>query len=410
MQGEGKRQDYKLTFDASNPAALLELIKHIIAFANTGGGEIVFGRDETRAVGIQPEAAALLDSSRLGDAVDKYIEKGLIHLSHNQEALPNGSVLVTLAVEASPYPAVIGKDGTVAGPGKTQQSVLRRGDLWVRHGSRTERVSQADLRAWTEAAYNRGVERIMSAAQVVREAGPARSIELRTREGETFRSPSDLLDDALRRKALGLPYLLSGRELLWGFTRRRSLPLTQDQLELLIESALRRPVTLHWWLLDPRVDGQMVAALLDRLIEAQDRDKSDAAKSAVELAAVYLDKAKRKGLLDRLRSSRYAHFRKAAAGYRGAEHVEAGLRRRARRQAPDGRPFEEMTSIELERLADETAARELQAPSRSGARALSDALIALWLREGGRGSVGGPPRSRRKPNPPAPRAASGQRE
>lgn len=384
MLGEGKSQDYKLTFDASDPAGLLELIKHIIAFANSGGGEIVFGRDESRTIGIQPEVAALLDSSRLGDAVDKYIEKGLIHLSHNQEALPNGRVLVTLAVEASPYPAVIGKDGTVAGPGKTQKSVLRRGDLWVRHGSRTERVAQADLRAWTEDAYNRGLDRILSAAQVVREAGPARSIELRMREGETFRSPSDLLDDALRKKAMGLPHLLTGRDLLWAFTQRRFFQPTDEQLELLIESALRRPVTLHWWILDPRVDEEMIRPMLERLAVAQDRDKSDAAASAVELAALYLDKAGTRQVLESLRASRYMHFQTAAARYRGAERVVASLRKRTERRAPDGRRLDDMNPVELERLADEVAAREIQAPSQAGVRSLSDALVALWLKGSGR--------------------------
>lgn len=41
MQAEGRRQDYKLTFGSTNPAALLELVKDSLAFANSDGGEIV---------------------------------------------------------------------------------------------------------------------------------------------------------------------------------------------------------------------------------------------------------------------------------------------------------------------------------------------------------------------------------
>ena len=384
MLGEGKGKDFKIAFDTSDPTALLELVKDIVAFANSDGGEIVLGRDETHAPGLPAEAAEALDSSRVGDAVDKHAEKGLIHVSHGKERLPNGNMLVTLTVEASPYPVVIGKDATVAGSGKIQQTILRRGDLWVRHGSRTERVAQADMREMIDQAYQKGLDRLLSAAQVVREAGPARSIELRTREGETFRSPSDLLDDALRKKAMGLPYLLTGRDLLWAFTQRRFFEPTGEQLELLIESALRRPVTLHWWILDPRVDEEMIRAMLERLVVAQDRDKSDAAASAVELAALYLDKAGTKQVLESLRSSRYRHFQSAASRYRGAERVMASLRRRTERRAPDGRRFEDMNPVELGRLADEVAAREIQAPSQAGVRSLSDALVALWLKGSGR--------------------------
>ena len=62
--GEGRRQDYKLTFDSSNPVALLELVKDIIAFANSGGGEMVLGRDETRTPGLPPAMGEAMANPR----------------------------------------------------------------------------------------------------------------------------------------------------------------------------------------------------------------------------------------------------------------------------------------------------------------------------------------------------------
>ena len=49
MDGEGTHQDYKLAFDPADSAARLELVKNIVAFANAGGGQIVFGRREAGA-------------------------------------------------------------------------------------------------------------------------------------------------------------------------------------------------------------------------------------------------------------------------------------------------------------------------------------------------------------------------
>ncbi|MCL4465475.1 MAG: ATP-binding protein [Chloroflexi bacterium] len=380
---EGRDLDFKLQFDPTNPAALLELVKDIVAFANSGGGTIVLGRNETHVPGLPVSAVTDLDSSRIGDAVDRHTEKGMMHISHAREDLANGNVVVTISVEPSLYPVVIGRDGTVDVPGKGQTSILRRGDIWVRHGSRTERLSQADIRSWVDGAYERGLDRLLSAAQVVRDAGLSRTIELRMPQGEVLRTPSDLLDDALRRNALGLPHLLTGRELLWAFTQRRFFSPTDEQLELLVESALRRPVTLHWWLLDQRVSDGMVKRLLDRLLVAEDRDKSDAASSAVELASLFLDDEGMKAIIGGLRSSRYSHFRNAASRVRGPRRAELGLRKRARRKAPDGRQYDELNAFELERLADEIAAKELQAPSQAGVRNLADVLIALWLKGSG---------------------------
>ena len=62
--GEGRRQDYKLTFDSLNPVALLELVKDIIAFANSGGGEMVLGRDETRTPGLPPAMGEAMANPR----------------------------------------------------------------------------------------------------------------------------------------------------------------------------------------------------------------------------------------------------------------------------------------------------------------------------------------------------------
>lgn len=40
MNGEGALVDCKRSYDSSNPAARLEMVKNLVAMANAGGGEI----------------------------------------------------------------------------------------------------------------------------------------------------------------------------------------------------------------------------------------------------------------------------------------------------------------------------------------------------------------------------------
>ena len=147
MAGEGSNRDYKLHFDPEDPKAKTKLVKHIVALANSGGGEIVFGRDETSSPGISAEVSSGLDSASLTDYIEKYVEKGSINIHHDFMALPNGNVLVAIRIEPWAYPVVMVKDGTWSGIGKQDPLLFYKGDIWVRHGSNTERIIKTGIRA-----------------------------------------------------------------------------------------------------------------------------------------------------------------------------------------------------------------------------------------------------------------------
>ena len=78
--GERQAVEYKsaIDFNAEN-AFGLKLIRHILGMANTGGGWIVIGYDDTT---LQPdpnhslEIAGTYDTTRLTEAVNKYIQRG----------------------------------------------------------------------------------------------------------------------------------------------------------------------------------------------------------------------------------------------------------------------------------------------------------------------------------------------
>jgi len=379
MRGEGKNNDYKLYFEPNNGKSLTKLVKTIVAMANSGGGEIVFGRDETQTPGISAVIANQLDSAKVADQVDKYIEKGLIHIRHDFDRLEDGNFICTIIVEPVDYPVVMRRQGKWSGAAPDDKPLFLKGDIWVRHGSRNERVSQADAKSFIDDAFKRGIDQVLSAAQVVREAGPDSAVGVQTEPSVVIRSPSDLLNLAISKRERNLPHLLAGPELLWLFILRNSYKPTPQQLELIIESALRRPATLYWWLRDPRATPELIKKILFRIPEATDRDKSDAARSAIELAAIYMSDEDIDQLLANLAASRYAHFRSAAMDYQDRGSVVEGIRNRAERASNKGTKLINMPLGELEILADEVAKTQTTNLSSSGSRKLADVLRCIWF-------------------------------
>lgn len=382
MSGEGRNSDFKLDFDPSNGKGKTNLVKDIVAMANAGGGQLILGRDETSSPGLTPNALKALDSAKVLDYVEKYVEKGLIHIRHDIQPVKGERAVLTIAVDPADYPVVMRKDGTWADMGSSGP-LFYRGDVWIRHGSKTERMSQADVRHFIQGAYNKGLDRVLSAAQVVKRAGPESSLEFRAESGEVIRSPKDLLSLALSRRSLNLPYLLSGKELLWLFTLRDAFQPTKDQLELIIESALRRPPTLYSWLSDPRVDATMMKEILMGVPAADDRDKSDAAASAVELASIYLGDSDLKHLLRELEKSRYAHFRREAKQFKSRLAAKRSFLQRIKQPMIEDRKLTSLGKDELELRASEIAHRAFEAPSVSASRRLADITRTIWAKGNG---------------------------
>lgn len=55
MGREGNTFELKETFDPSAPGAMVELVKDLVALANSGGGTVRIGATETSQPGIDPK-------------------------------------------------------------------------------------------------------------------------------------------------------------------------------------------------------------------------------------------------------------------------------------------------------------------------------------------------------------------
>lgn len=129
---------------------LEKILKEIIALANTNGGKIIIGWSEKAdgydLKGIERKTLNLLKDENLNDKVDKYLSKKVkfkLHIIKDFNK-SNKTVGIIEVFANDSYLIVFNKDFTTKENNK-DVTLFRKGDIYVRHGSKTERIAQQDL-------------------------------------------------------------------------------------------------------------------------------------------------------------------------------------------------------------------------------------------------------------------------
>ena len=382
MSGESKDSDYKLSYDPADGRAKLDLAKNLVAMANSGGGRIIIGRDEIKSPGISKQTAAELDSAKVADAVGNCVTPAQVHLSHSLEKLPNGKLVTSIEIEAAEIPLVMAKDGVWKGSDpNTDKPLFLRGDIWVRHSSKTERISYEDVRAWIARARRAEKEQILDRITTLASLPEGASIEIVSPSGLPIDSPLRLLESAGRRRERDPDHLLSADDLIWVFVHRHGLRFSETDLRILIASALRRSATLFWWLAEADDDPGLVIQELLEILDAADRDKSDAASRITELAAVYTDSSTSRRLLRGLKNSKYKHFRSAADAWPGKRNAKARFAARMIQAKHLDKGLMEYSEAELEEIASGLADALSREKRPFLSRKLADVNRAIWAKK-----------------------------
>lgn len=142
---ESERLEVKADF-----TCLEKILKEIIAMANTNGGIILIGWEEKvdgyELKGINRKTLNLLKDEKLNDKVDKYCSKKIkLKLHIVKDFNKNGKTVGIIEVSAnSSYLVVFNKDCSIKENNK-DITLWRKGDIYVRHGSKTEKIIQQDL-------------------------------------------------------------------------------------------------------------------------------------------------------------------------------------------------------------------------------------------------------------------------
>jgi hypothetical protein len=156
---ESKHVEFKESFDPSSAGEWCELIKDIVAIANSGGGIIVFGLDSCG----QPSAGSIdavprVDPADVANKIGRYT--GPVDLEFEIRQLrKDRRSLVALVIQGVVCPLVFQKPGTYeVEPGK-QRTAFGAGTLYFRHGSKSEPGNTEDLRI----VLDRYIERVRKA-------------------------------------------------------------------------------------------------------------------------------------------------------------------------------------------------------------------------------------------------------
>lgn len=152
--------DYKRRVDLNERRDELELVKDISAMSASGGYLVIGADDGGQPSGMMTDADALLfDESRLRAKLKRYLPEPLSLRTARHDL--DGSVIVLVYVGAHPNGFVIvAADGQVA-----DKVVFRRGDVFLRHGTASER--------WVPEDFAPIKEQLLERAQGVPELVPA---------------------------------------------------------------------------------------------------------------------------------------------------------------------------------------------------------------------------------------------
>jgi len=126
---ESRHIEFKRGFDAASPGEWCEIIKDIVALANSGGGVLVFGLDSSgNPTGESVAGIAQEDPANILGKVSKYIETPSFEIE-SVEAEKRGQALHALIMSGTAIPHVFQKPGTYDVGGGKQKTAFGVGTI-----------------------------------------------------------------------------------------------------------------------------------------------------------------------------------------------------------------------------------------------------------------------------------------
>jgi hypothetical protein len=150
LGSEAADLDFKSMFNPSDKGEFLEIIKDIVAMANSGGGIILFGVHNDG----QPSAADLrglasFDPAKISDAIYKYTDCqfGGFELC---ESVKRGHTVWAIGIGPTEIPIVFSQTGNYAESSGKQRNSFLGGTVYFRHGAKSEPGNSEDLRIFID--------------------------------------------------------------------------------------------------------------------------------------------------------------------------------------------------------------------------------------------------------------------
>ena len=196
---ESASVDFKERFDPTVPGEWCELVKDIVAMANSEGGFILIGvADDGTLFDGDPLNGRELDLATISDKLLRYTGEHVRGISL-ASGLRGGRQIPLIAIEPGQAPIVFSSPGTYAVEGNRQKTAFGQGTVYVRHGAKSETGTTQDVRRRIEMEVGRQREEWLGNVRKVIEA-PAGSLLTITAPGDAQAAisamPVRLVNDA----------------------------------------------------------------------------------------------------------------------------------------------------------------------------------------------------------------------
>lgn len=167
---ESKSVEFKESFDVASQGEWLEIIKDIVAIANSGGGAILIGVDNHgKTTGFDVEPILKFDSADITNKVHKYTGMQFSEFEVLEEN-KDGQKVAALSIQGVSIPIVFTKPGTYDIGGGKQKTAFGIGTIYFRHGAKSDPGNTEDIRkaidrqlASIRKDWIRGVRKVVAA-------------------------------------------------------------------------------------------------------------------------------------------------------------------------------------------------------------------------------------------------------
>ena len=338
-QEEDKRVDYKETIeqeDWKNEKQWLELTKDFMAFANTEGGYLIFGVEDSNfdIVGICDDLLSKLTETKIIlDKINRYVRPEFTDIRSREFEIEDSSIVVVYVPQSLGKTHVVTKEGSFFYPnGSEKEIVLRPGDIYVRRTATNHVVSPEEL----DEIINRRIEfyreKLFDRISRISKVSPDRLIkaEEESEKGEIFRlssdpdappvqgmsystSPSSLEEEIAANIALSRtdPGHEPSEEKLWKiYSKRKSLTLTYEMSVWLFKNYLVRKLPFFYWCkpLEPDDIKDLIREVVDIA------DTIEAKSNIANASLIYGDRFYR-GTIDKFTKNQRNHIGHTKNGF-----------------------------------------------------------------------------------------------
>lgn len=155
IKQETEQIDFKREFVPSSKGSYCEIIKDVVALANSGGGAILIGLDDFGVCcPFEEEALRVLDSADVANKIHTYTGKHFA--SFELKWINRGSkYCFAILVHATDVPLIFIKDGAYSDVKGKERFAFRKGVIYFRHGTKSEPGHSDDLIKWRDRSLDK---------------------------------------------------------------------------------------------------------------------------------------------------------------------------------------------------------------------------------------------------------------